>query len=874
MTRAVKGNSTEAAATRRTKRRADDTDKASPPSLKRRSRPQSNPPSNQARKTPRLSSGSNGSKRPANSSQAKTSKVPAKKKPSTPKKQLSAKQKEEIASLLEQAELDQDSLSVIKARLDPNRNDSKDSDEDQGDFATVSPSSTKRRVQNSITKVRTRSSSDGIPSAPQPSDELSDDDKDNGIPEYKDEEAEDDDDDDDILDVEQHEQEKRDGAQARARLGGSDDEQELSLQDDRSINADVPSLQREMEPVDNEREDVRGTVGIGEEESTVVKDSTTERRDGVLAANSAIDETVVVHVINSLKKSLMTDLQSSFHQVLGEIRTDRDSINKLRDHVSELTSIVTTTATAIFIKHTASQPRGKAIQRKLCLLPAFFNDHFMLMVTPRVVAGFFVNNLASGSTYSAIEDKGVEYISLMYFSMQPNDTQKEKFGSHVGKVYSKFRYSLLTTSVLAMQENSFDTFQRDLTQSDVTGPSPAVDAQESSTVAPSMSTMRQPFYLKAGYITGDHCVLATDKKENRGFSETEDDEHSSGDFPPQARADNESTDMIESSQSSGKAKVSRSGPITRDEIATEAASMVYRIGTSFLYRARQSSKLQLFHDVTYLFTGWGQHDVTIDQRSLSLNWEKEKTTEIAYVDDLPRTKLVRPTERRSGDGEDLDKIDTDNIVHFETLISQHPELSLIIEHNVMVEQRTCLLRYRINLIEVACRLLASYVTLDSVAKGKEVLSTDKRCFKAIVALAIGLRRLMEGAVHDLNTKNDVLWANNFAKKGTRGGKRGRPRRSRSRSSSQATSRPSGPFTEYKFEEVNGMSLEQLMPAPSKQKQLLNQMILNLTVEEFNARSINNNNGSTSLSNLQMGHTLLSNRGNRIQADESQSVFRF
>lgn len=871
MSRTGKGNTTETAATRRLKRRADESDKASPTVLQRKSRQPSNPSSTPARKVPRLSSTSNGSKRQVNSSQAKSAKAAPSKKLTTPKKKLSSRQKEELASLLDNVDLDHESLSAIKAQLNDDQLKSQESGEDVSDVDRISPLAAKRRVRNSRSKVQTRSSKDGIPSAPQNPSDSSDDNDDEVLPEYQGEVLADqaDDDDDEIIDVEQ---EVERGTQARVRLGGSDDEQDLSLQDDRSNNADVPSVpKRGVHTVDNEPE---GSGGNGEEESPVVKGSTNECADGIPAEKvvSGIDETVVVNVVRNLKKSLLKDLQSSFHQVLSEIRTDRESIIKLRDHVSELTSIVTTTATAIFIKHAANQPRGKEIQRKLCLLPAFFNDHFMLMVTPRVVIGFFVNNFASGSTYNVIEDKGVEYLSLMYFSMQPNDKRNEKFSSQVGKVYSKFRYSLLTTSLLAMQENSFNTFQRDSDQSTELEPLPTADAQESSTVSPSVSAMRQPFYLKAGYITGDHCTSVANKQDKRRVNETEDNEQTDGDFPPQVSGDNESTDNIESSQSSGKAKVSRNGPLTRDEIATEAASMVYRIGTSVFYRSRQCSKLQLFHDVTYLFTGWGQHDVTIDQRTLKIHWEKEKTTEISYIDDLPRTKLIRPTERRSDIGQDQDKIDTDNIIHLETLISQHPELSLIVEHNVMVENNTCLLRYRINLIEVACRLLASYVTLDSVAKGKEALCTDKRCFKAIVALAIGLRRLMEGSINDLNTKHEVLWANNQIKKGKRGGKRGRPRRLCS--SSQATSRPSGSSSEYKFENVNGMSLDQLQPAPSKQKELLNHMILNLTMEEFKARSITNNNGSTSLANAHMNHALLSSRGTRIQADESQSVFRF
>ena len=88
--------------------------------------------------------------------------------------------------------------------------------------------------------------------------------------------------------------------------------------------------------------------------------------------------------------------------------------------------------------------------------------------------------------------------------------------------------------------------------------------------------------------------------------------------------DSESQDVQESSQSSDKPKTARSGPLTQDEIGTEAAAMVYRVITAILYRSRSSTKTQLFHDVMYLFTGWGQHSVPVDQESLKIKWESSR----------------------------------------------------------------------------------------------------------------------------------------------------------------------------------------------------------------------------------------------------------
>ena len=100
-------------------------------------------------------------------------------------------------------------------------------------------------------------------------------------------------------------------------------------------------------------------------------------------------------------------------------------------------------------------------------------------------------------------------------------------------------------------------------------------------------------------------------------------------------------------------------------------------------------------------------------------------------------------------------------------------------------------------------------------------------------------------------------------------KRGIPKRSCSTTRDNAGSSSTN---NYKFEEVDGMCLKQLQAAPSKQKEILNNMLLHMTEEEFNARNL-----TTS------GHTMMSRnesfsqvQPNNVpnQEDESQGVFGF
>ena len=305
--------------------------------------------------------------------------------------------------------------------------------------------------------------------------------------------------------------------------------------------------------------------------------------------------------------------------------------------------------------------------------------------------------------------------------------------------------------------------------------------------------------------------------------------------------------------------------MTHKEIATEAASMLYKQITALLTRTRKACKTQLFHDVCYIFAGWNQHDVDVDQSSLKISWDVPRETGINYLDTLPRAKVLRPKDRASMPRNEMTQLDLENTTHLQQLILKHSEFNLLIEHDVKVNGSTCLLRYRTNLIEVACNLLSAYANIEAAAKAKDALSLDKYCFKAIIALAFGLRRLMSKAIEDLNIKKAVLWRSKICVKDSRG----RPRRTRSSSANTGNNSA----LRYKFEVIDGMRLERLLPAPSKQKEVLNNMVLNLTMEEYNVKlqTVGVVNGSQNGA-LESALDIHEHSGQRIEENEREGVF--
>lgn len=440
--------------------------------------------------------------------------------------------------------------------------------------------------------------------------------------------------DDEILDVMDE-----DDATGAPTHGESDEEQDVILDVDDAENDDSrPAIEVDRAAEDGAVHNRDPTRNDGNYTSRQVGNQEMAHEGSPSASPSSADTSGFVNIVTSLKKDLFSQIDTSIAQVLMEIRADREQMKKLRDHLTEMTSIVTTTACAVFIKHQSSNPRTKDIQTKLCLLNGLFDDHFLLKVIPKVVVGFFVTNADEGSEYRALEAKGVDYFSVLYFAKQPNEKKNVKYSSQAGRFYSKFRYSLSMSSFLAMQKNSFNTFRTDKLQAVVLDASNR-STEETSSLNPNSSTKLQTFWLKPGYVTSEHCISAANKQEKCGNSEATEETQSAAD-PSQTNDDIESVDFQESSQSSSKPKASRSGPLTRDEIATEAACMLYRRITTLLKRAREASKVQLFHDVMYIFTSWTHNEATVNQSSLQVSWEQPLTMNLEYFEGVARTKPV------------------------------------------------------------------------------------------------------------------------------------------------------------------------------------------------------------------------------------------
>ena len=310
-----------------------------------------------------------------------------------------------------------------------------------------------------------------------------------------------------------------------------------------------------------------------------------------------------------------------------------------------------------------------------------------------------------------------------------------------------------------------------------------------------------------------------------------------------------------------KTKGAKTVEITRHDIACEAASMVYRIITNVLHRCRDAAKLQMFHEVLYLFTSWSQLQSTIDQTSLQIKWKEVGSKSVDYVKTVPSTKEVKVQERYNLHAVKFEGADNENLAALKSFMKEHPEMCLIAEHDVSVSGKIRCLRCNIHIIEVVSKLVSAFCNIDSNSTATKGLCVDKSSLKVVAVISIALKDIIERTRLDVSEDNVVLWANmkTGKKKNTTG---------------RTTAVDDCSRNSYSFPEVNGVSLAMFQPSPSRQKDTLWPMCLNLKEAEY----LSKNRPMCSTSETQAEdfgvEDILDESGRGIEADDTIAVFRF
>ena len=279
--------------------------------------------------------------------------------------------------------------------------------------------------------------------------------------------------------------------------------------------------------------------------------------------------------------------------------------------------------------------------------------------------------------------------------------------------------------------------------------------------------------------------------------------------------------------------------------------------------------MQMFHDVFYIFTGWSQHQKKIDQRSLKISWMESRSQCVQFLESIPLMREVKMQERYYSETIRSEEIHKYNLKLVSKLIDQHPEMTLVVSHEVTVDGHVKQIRFLTNVIEVSAKLVASFCTLDSNSRATDILCVHSRGLNVVMIIALALRAIISRTIEDTNRDGSVMWAGSVTKK-RKGGRKGRGRSDTVDEAGQI---------EYNYPKVHGIGIDEFLPPPSKQKDVLESMLLTLKVPEYERKHLrpgpqvgDNSDNITSRTDIgnEAGDSV--NPEEEIKADDSMGVF--
>lgn len=555
-----------------------------------------------------------------------------------------------------------------------------------------------------------------------------------------------------------------------------------------------------------------------------------------MGIHDLVNESVVLCAVKSSNKQVAATVKDYMVDIVGEMKGDKETIKQLKESVTELNTTVATLVRMLFNRQNTTNARQVTeVERELIVLPELFNEKLLSAVMMKCFI-IHCRKIITASGMTNVVKTGSTFISLVNFSIRPSDSRREKFQSVLGKSFSTLRNGVLLSAILALQTNAFNTF---LTDREVEL-SKAMDIQECGRLQSGRpkgrdselhiesrllrSKIPKPRWLRPGYICTTHCEEAAMKAESRKWDEA-----------TAARTDADSSEMSVRSLENGdhamstssrrtgtstKGRSRKKGTDLRREIGVEAATQVYRLITSHLHKGRDAYKLQLFHDVMYVFSVWAHHQNRIKQNTLRIQWMENSCSSFDYLMEIPQMVEVKVQDKFHGESIESEDVAASNMKNVSQFIKEHPEMTLIITHDVRVDGKITSLRFFVSVIEVAAKLVAAFCTVDSNSRIRDILNTHEDSFKVVVVVAHALRSILDRTMKELHDDKSVKWADTPCKVAKK-------KKDAGTEDSQETTEKS-----YKYPTTHGLSIEDFLPAPSKQKDTLESMLLTLKPGEF------------------------------------------
>ncbi len=531
--------------------------------------------------------------------------------------------------------------------------------------------------------------------------------------------------------------------------------------------------------------------------------------------NKSIDTTTIRNIILEVEKRINSKITSQYALVNDRLSSLESKILDLKEEATYLSTLCSIALEPKKRKRDIIDERDEIVRKKLVLLETIFDDDVFRVVLGRCVLGQCNRRFKSLRTTN-YSSTAKELLLTVFFARQP-DEGKETYSTELGQAYSIFRRGVMLTALRGVQNDKLRRFLPPDVNIPITVQS-SLGGGDNNNLTNSISRssmhhgiesnlrkMKQPNWLQRGYITEADIDTVIKKKETKACNRN-----------------------VESNGDEGELNRHRSGKektIRRKEVAESAATRLYEIISNVMHRARDAAKLSFFYEVGYLFVGWKQFGVTLDQSKLKMYWVENDIVDIPEINEIPSVSELSFDDRYFNYEEDEVILKrSHNLKKMAKLMMDRKEMILIAEHDIQVKAmhyvdktvsgklkkekvakiETRFIRKAINIIDTTCRFLAAFSEFGAAGSPAHFLSTDQNSLRSVFVISVFIRDMINLIMEDVKEKG-ITWLNTVVKKR---------------------------MVEHGSEIIDKSTITHYLPTPSKQRETLSSMVLTLTPHEY------------------------------------------
>ena len=368
-----------------------------------------------------------------------------------------------------------------------------------------------------------------------------------------------------------------------------------------------------------------------------------------------------IAVLSKQIRNMETTLLKSVNESRKENKRDILQVQtKLHDMDSDLNSLKALVA----VGGDGSKRKGNAGKNTPVVM--FFAEAFNTTVIRRVFERSVVKHIVDVSQGRGVDQyaRAMSFaFNVLMFAVTPRAGEtKEKYKSNTGQCFSLFRRGIVLSALLVAQRNTFSIF----------------DNPDSVVCGKVFGNVKKPEWLREGFVQYSHINRARDLQEEIGTRKK-----------ASARGKEKKGQSM---------RVSNGTPLMQDtddhnHVQNHVGIILYREIIDRLHDSRFHSKSALFEELLYLFVPWKRTGFNLDQMKTKLSWysaylPSENLLDVSKITLSTVEARTKPQTLNQSSTAESTVINSSNIQKLSELIEGHPEMILLVSHEVRIEEAT------------------------------------------------------------------------------------------------------------------------------------------------------------------------------------------